>query len=134
MKILVLAGGLSPERDVSLASGCLIANALLAQGYRAALADVYIGVSGYVDTESFFDSAPTDGYHFKVPETAPDLEALRREHQGPGLIGPGITELCESAERLAQPHGRVPPVRHPPQRPAHDHAHPRFHKRARNQR
>jgi len=29
MKILVLAGGLSPERDVSLSSGSLIANALI---------------------------------------------------------------------------------------------------------
>ena len=29
MKIVVLAGGLSPERDVSLSSGALIANALI---------------------------------------------------------------------------------------------------------
>ena len=28
MKIIVLAGGLSPERDVSLSSACLIANSL----------------------------------------------------------------------------------------------------------
>jgi len=98
MKILVLAGGLSPERDVSTASGCLIANALLAQGYRAALADVFIGVPADTDPGAFFDSAPTDGYHFKVPEREPDLDALRREYPHPGLIGPGITDLCHAAD------------------------------------
>lgn len=32
MKIVVLAGGLSPERDVSLSSGSLIANSLIKSG------------------------------------------------------------------------------------------------------
>ena len=50
--------------------------------------------------------------------------SAQRQHQ----------KLREPAERRAQPHGRVPPVRHPPQRPAHDHAHPRFHQREEHQR
>ncbi|NLM60735.1 MAG: D-alanine--D-alanine ligase, partial [Clostridiales bacterium] len=37
MKIVVLAGGLSPERDVSLSSGSLIANALLDNGHEVLL-------------------------------------------------------------------------------------------------
>ena len=41
MKIVVLAGGLSPERDVSLSSGSLIANALLDNGHGVILWDVY---------------------------------------------------------------------------------------------
>ena len=41
MKIAVLAGGLSPERNVSLTSGSLIANALSAKGHRVALLDIY---------------------------------------------------------------------------------------------
>ena len=36
MNILVLAGGYSPERDVSLASGCVIANALMKNGWNVA--------------------------------------------------------------------------------------------------
>ena len=36
MNILVLAGGLSPERDVSLSSGALIANALMNRGHSVA--------------------------------------------------------------------------------------------------
>lgn len=31
MKIVVLAGGLSPERDVSLSSASLVANALISE-------------------------------------------------------------------------------------------------------
>ena len=34
MNIVVLAGGYSPERDVSLTSGSLIANSLISRGHR----------------------------------------------------------------------------------------------------
>ena len=44
MNIAVLAGGYSPERDVSLTSGSLIANALIDEGYNVCLADVYLGI------------------------------------------------------------------------------------------
>lgn len=41
MKIIVLAGGYSPEREVSLSSGSLIANALIENGHKVLLADLY---------------------------------------------------------------------------------------------
>lgn len=44
MKIVVLAGGLSPERDVSLSSGSLIANALIENGHKVLLLDLYKGM------------------------------------------------------------------------------------------
>ena len=34
MNILILAGGLSPEREVSFTSGCRIATALIGRGHR----------------------------------------------------------------------------------------------------
>jgi D-alanine-D-alanine ligase len=37
MNIVVLAGGLSPEREVSLTSGSLIANALMKNGHAVCL-------------------------------------------------------------------------------------------------
>ena len=43
MKILVLAGGLSPERNVSLSSGALICQALRERGHQAALVDLFFG-------------------------------------------------------------------------------------------
>ena len=40
MKIIVLAGGLSPERDVSLTSGAGICKTLLENGHQAYLLDL----------------------------------------------------------------------------------------------
>ena len=46
MDIVVLAGGLSPERDVSLVTGRQVCAALRANGHRVILMDVYIGRAG----------------------------------------------------------------------------------------
>ena len=44
MNIVVLAGGLSPERNVSLSSGSLISAALRRKGHRVVMIDVYEGI------------------------------------------------------------------------------------------
>ena len=54
MNIVVLAGGLSPEREVSLTSGSLIANALMKNGHRVLLLDVYLGMDLEGDPLSYF--------------------------------------------------------------------------------
>ena len=43
MKIIVLAGGISTERDVSIVSGTMVCKALREKGHRAVLLDVYCG-------------------------------------------------------------------------------------------
>ena len=47
MKIVVLAGGLCPERDVSLLSGTKVCNALRQNGHQAVMVDIYMGLPGY---------------------------------------------------------------------------------------
>ena len=98
MKIAVLAGGLSPERDVSLSSGSLISNALIRKGHSVAFADVYKGLD--VIPEDFGTLFTACGsYSYKVPETAPDLEAVKAScGNREALIGPGIIELCRAAD------------------------------------
>ena len=44
MKIVVLAGGFSPEREVSLSSGAMITDALMRNGHEVYLLDSYLGV------------------------------------------------------------------------------------------
>ena len=44
MKIVVLAGGLSPERTVSLSSGTMATNAFLKAGHQAILLDLFFGM------------------------------------------------------------------------------------------
>ncbi len=47
MKIVVLCGGLSPERNVSISSGTKIASALAERGHRVVLTDMFLGLEDY---------------------------------------------------------------------------------------
>lgn len=99
MKITVLAGGLSPERDVSLTSGTLIANALRERGHLVALVDVYLGTYLPDDPDSLFTLTPSPAV--AVPEKEPDLDKLRLESgNGDALIGKNVIELCRRADSV----------------------------------
>ena len=47
MKIAVLCGGLSPERNVSISSGTKIAGALQESGHQVVLLDMFFGLEDY---------------------------------------------------------------------------------------
>ena len=95
MKIAVLCGGLSNERDVSISSGTGIARALRKLGHRTALIDLFLGC-GAAGDELFTSDEKDDG--FSVSESAPDLAAVRAMRPGQGLIGPHVLEMCEAAD------------------------------------
>ena len=57
MNIVVLAGGLSPERDVSLSSGTMACNALLSLGHRAILVDLFFGLPDWDGKTDLFSEA-----------------------------------------------------------------------------
>ena len=100
MKIVVLCGGLSTERNVSLSSGTKICAALRAKGHQAVLVDVFLGLE---DCEgglsALFERLP-ELKPARVSNQAPDLEAVRasRRDQSPSLFGPGVLELCRMAD------------------------------------
>lgn len=100
MKVVVLAGGLSPEREVSLASGSLIANALMEMGHRVLLLDVYEGIEKLPDNpELLFRSDRS--YSHPIREEVPDLEELKKRFgNGGALVGKHVTELCRMADRV----------------------------------
>ena len=57
MKIVVLAGGLSTERAVSLATGTSVCRALRANGHRAILVDLFLGLEEVpANPEELFDA------------------------------------------------------------------------------
>ena len=98
MKIAVLYGGFSHERDVSASTGTGAAHALRARGHRVAMADVFLGLDTLPeDIDSLFTTEDRDGL-FSVRETEPDLTALRARRPGRRMIGPGVLELCERAD------------------------------------
>lgn len=97
MKIVVLAGGLSPERSVSLASGYAVYTALQALGHQAALVDLFLGVDPVTVADIF--ELPAQG-QTNIDSKAPDLEAVRksREFGGMGRIGAGVLAACAQAD------------------------------------
>ena len=100
MKIVVLAGGLSPERNVSLSSGTMIAHALRGLGHQAALVDMYFGLEAYTGpVADYFDAPLTDQWK-QVDPKAPDLAEIRaaRKWQSPSQFGQGVLELCQMSD------------------------------------
>lgn len=90
MKIAVLAGGVSPEHDVSMKSGRLIAKALAARGHKVALCDVALPVSAQPRAAFGGD---LDG---DFQESAPIIR--RAAEFGKNAVGDGVIELCKSAD------------------------------------
>ncbi len=100
MKIIVLAGGLSPERDVSLSSGALISNALIESGHDVMLLDLFLGTENK-NIEPVYKNKSSDfKFSFHVSEHEPDLNALRESVDFCGEIGNGVIELCKEADKV----------------------------------
>ena len=98
MNIAILAGGLSPERDVSLTSGSLIANALMKKGHRVLLIDAYLGME-IDESRPLSELFRSEGeYHYSVREEAPDLDALKASRGGEALLGENVVRLCLEAD------------------------------------
>ena len=101
MKIVVLAGGLSTERAVSLVTGADVCRALRERGHRAILVDLFLGLEELPeDPETLFDAADGLCPDAKIETTAPDMEAVRRSRkdQSPRVFGPNVLELCQRAD------------------------------------
>lgn len=102
MKIVVLAGGLSTERDVSFKTGEMVAGALRENGHQVILLDVFMGYSDkQEDLTGIFErsgeiSVKVEG----IPEVAPDLAKVRamRKDQSNNFFGPNVIELCRMAD------------------------------------
>ena len=99
MKIVVLAGGISTERDVSLSSGRGIYTALKSRGHQVIIIDVFLGYDR--PTDGIFD-ADIDwaGQIANVAETAPDIAKVKasRKDKSNVLFGPNVLEICKMAD------------------------------------
>lgn len=100
MKIVVLCGGLSPERNVSLSSGTKIAGALAERGHKVVLADMYFGLEDYAGgLDGIFENPPALG-GTRIDEAAPDLKAIKasRRLKSASQFGDRVLELCSMAD------------------------------------
>lgn len=100
MNIVVLCGGLSAERDVSITGGTLAAKALRERGHNVVLIDSYFGYSEpYDDPSEIFTRGQTSEL-VSVGESEPDLEAIKasRNQDDGSVLGSNVIEICRAAD------------------------------------
>ena len=101
MKVVVLAGGTSTERDVSLISGSGIYKALKKNGHQVILLDVYLGYEGSIDGifERECDWTENIG---AISEENPDIEQIKamRPDGAKNFFGPNVLTLCREADAV----------------------------------
>lgn len=102
MKIVVLAGGLSTERDVSITSGSQVAKALKSKGHEVILLDVFMG---YEQEMGDVDALFSEGYDFTksitgVSTEIPDLDKIKaqRKDQSDSIFGENVIRICQAAD------------------------------------
>lgn len=102
MKIIVLAGGLSTERDVSLASAAGICRTLLEKGHDAFLLDVFLGLEDAPENLEDVFTLPGHGLEIagNIGTAEPDLAAVKasRADRSDCFLGPNVIELCRLAD------------------------------------
>ena len=102
MKIIVLAGGLSTERDVSLSSAAGICRTLLEKGHDAFLLDVFMGLEHAPENLEDVFTLPDHGLDIvkNISTEEPDLAAVKasRPDQSDCFFGPNVIELCRLAD------------------------------------
>lgn len=100
MKIVVLAGGLSPERNVSLSSGTMACNTFVEAGHQAILLDLFFGMPELpCPIPELFQQArilPPPA----ISETEPDLGAIAKSRQVgySDRMGLNVLEVCREAD------------------------------------
>lgn len=100
MKVVVLAGGTSTERDVSLITGTGVYKALKSKGHEVVLIDVYLGYEGD-DAENIFSVDKDWSEGIKAVSTKnPDIaEVIKlRKDGGKSFFGPNVIKICEQAD------------------------------------
>ena len=99
MKIVILAGGISTERDVSLVTGSMIYHALRKKGHEVVLLDMYLGYEEEVDNIFAIDKDWSENFG-SITEINPDLSAVkaRRKDNQNCVIGPNVIPICSQAD------------------------------------
>ena len=101
MRIVVLAGGTSTERDVSISSGLLVAAALREKGHQVVLLDVFTGYEqDILDIDELFKQNYSFTDSASVGETISDIDEIKenRRDKTNRFIGEHVIDICGSAD------------------------------------
>lgn len=96
MKIAVLAGGTSTERDVSLITGKMVYKALKENGHQVVLVDVFMGYPGE-DYKTLFTSDIDFSEQIRgITEKDPDIEAIKKKKRRRRILWTACTGYLPS--------------------------------------
>lgn len=96
MNIVVLAGGISTEREVSIVSGTGVCQALRARGHRAILIDVFGGAETADLADAFPQTYDVEAAAEYIRSMNGQVEAIQAS--GRSFFGPKVLELCRMAD------------------------------------
>lgn len=96
MKIVVLAGGTSTERDVSIVSGTGICSALRQKNHQAILVDVFCGLENVDWADPFPESYDVEEAVSYIRSFNRHIEELKKSRKE--FFGPNVLELCKKAD------------------------------------
>ncbi len=95
MNIVVLCGGNSTEREVSINSGAMVCKALREKKHNAILMDVYFGID---DTDIFNNTTK----QYDVEETKKYIQSLsskvKKDNERKNFFGNNVIEICQKAD------------------------------------
>lgn len=100
MNIVVLCGGISTERDVSITSGTMVAKALHERGHNVVLVDSYFGYTEPYDKPEDIFLRDFKCETIFVGEKEPDIAAVKasRKQNNDSSIGDNVIEICRAAD------------------------------------
>lgn len=101
MRVVVLAGGLSTERDVSITSGIKVAAALREKGHEVVLLDVFTGYEkNFCDIDALFKENYSFADSIGIGTEIPDLDTVREERldKSKRFVGANVIEICSEAD------------------------------------
>lgn len=101
MNIVVIAGGTSTERDVSIVTSKMVCASLRRNGHKANMVDVFLGTERYKDAKAFFeDNNDLDLIAGELAAKSSKIANLIKEREASGNVffGPMVLGLCKAAD------------------------------------
>lgn len=93
MNVIVLAGGISTEREVSIVTGTKVCEALRERGHNAVLLDVYFGSDDVDVFSGTYDLEESVRRIKKLGENLEQVKESRRE-----FFGENVIPICQKAD------------------------------------
>lgn len=101
MNIVVLAGGTSTERNVSIDTSTMVCESLRRNGHNANIIDVFLGSGTYKNSSAFFqEQNDLNQLAERLKKESDQIEQYMEERKriGGGFFGPGVLDLCRTAD------------------------------------